>query len=376
MNPYHRIKNFHGERSKGVGSSDIPILAGLTKRWGSTAMTLWEQKTGRADPWHGNQRTRWGHHLEGLVLREWVGRWFGNETAARFYRGQIRDRSTGPLKILTEARHPEYQFALAHADLVVESGTPIDLKCPRCGSMDTYTPGVTMECSGGCGEIIACPDGPHIQEAKTAGFFGAKRDDDADYGYSAKDRSHNGIPAAVYLQVQWQLLCYGVEHSGVSALIDTGNYLEFGPIVANHSVQEHLLALGEKFWWHVQRDEPPQPATWDDVCKLYPEQKDTTAMIGGEQEDQMRLMVAERTTIAKRMKRDKARLEDIKNAAGLLIGENSLLTGAGGEVFAKSRPGSKETVNAKRLKDEMPEAYAAIDAADMIKKSKWREVRF
>jgi len=47
MNKYSKIKDFHASRATGVGSSDIPILAGLSKRYGSTTLTLWQEKTGQ-----------------------------------------------------------------------------------------------------------------------------------------------------------------------------------------------------------------------------------------------------------------------------------------------------------------------------------------
>lgn len=375
MNPYHKIRDFHAARAKGVGASDIPTLAGLAKRWGSTPMTLWEEKTGRAPRWRGNQRTYWGNQLEGLVLRQWVDRAFGGERAAAFYRAQLRGRSIGPLKIRTEARHPEYRYALAHADLIVDSPDVIGVKCPKCGALDDYKPDVSIECSGGCGKIICAPPAM-IQEAKTAGFFGGKRDDDPDYGYSQDDFSQNGIPAAVFLQVQWQLFCYGIDVAGVSVLIDTGNYAEYGPIIADPRMQEKCLALADRFWQHVTNDTPPKPETWNDVCKLYPEIKETTAMIGGAEESRVREMVARKKSLVKRQKQILDEIADMKNAIGVQLQGNKILTASDGEVFAKASERSKESIALKPLISGRPDLYETLKVEGFVKKSEWREVRF
>ena len=88
----------------------------------------------------------------------------------------MRSGRIGPFKVNTECRHPEHRYAIAHADLV-------------------YDPGDGGEA--------------YIQEAKTSGAHASRRGRDADYGYGSEDDGAEGIPAAVYLQVQWQLLVYG-----------------------------------------------------------------------------------------------------------------------------------------------------------------------
>ncbi len=342
MNPYHKIRDFHGARAKAVGSSDIPILAGLMKRWGSTPYSLWEEKTGRKAPWSGNERTYWGQVLEGRILHRWVRDQFGSDAAESFYRHLVAGRSSGSFKVKTEARHPDFRFALAHADLVFDH-------------------------TGDMAKIV---------EAKTAGFFGAKRSDDPDYGYSPDDLSKDGIPASVFLQTQWQLLCYGAPEATVAALIDTGDYREYEPIVSDKKVQEQELAMAQRFMWHVENDRPPQPQTWDDICALFPEPRQTTAMIAGEDEEKVRVMIGKKKQILKRQKRDKAELEDMRNAIGILIGENAVLSSAEGDVFAKSAMRPHRTIPVAEVEKKAPELYEKLDAAELIKKSKRREVRF
>lgn len=344
MNKYTRIRDFHATRATGVGSSDIPILAGMYRRRGSTTLSLWESKTGRTPPWDGNERTRVGHDLEAYVLMRFIEERYGPETAERFYFNKLRDRSSGPLKAMTEARHPERSYCIAHCDMLADIDNGVDE--------------------------------PYIVEAKTVGMMaGKRREGEIFTGYDLEDRSAQGIPDAVYLQVQWQLFCYGVSTGWVAALIDN-QYGTWGPIAADRKVQEKCLALAERFWRLVETDTPPPPETWDDVQRLFPYQQDTTAMISGPEEDHVREMVKRDKELAAHIKRLDDEREDIKNAVGILIGGNSVLASAEGDVLAKSSSQSRESVSVSKLKKEAPEIEAQLRAAGLVSVSSFRTVRY
>ncbi len=342
MNPYTRIRDFHATRAKGVGASDIPTLALLNLRYGQTPYMLWRVKTGREPPWEGNEKTWWGHQHENTVLYRWVRDAFDEETALRFLGGKIRGRSTGALKVLTEFHHPQYRFALAHPDLLVDTEEPV------------------------------------IVQAKSSGYFSAKRREDADYGYDPEDRSQNGIPAATFLQEQWELFCAGIgAPAWVALLADTNNYAAYGPIVADPRTQEKCLALAERFIWHVRNDQEPKPETWADVQAMFPRPQQTTAMVSGEAEIAARRMCERKERIDAAQGRLKKKLEDMKNAMGLLIGANAVLATAEGEVLAKSwEAGRWNLREAKKLEQADPELFAALKEKGYVSRSEWRELRF
>jgi len=337
MNHFTRIRDFHASRRAGVGSSDIPTLAGLTLRYGQTPLKLFDEKTGRTAPWAGNEKTWWGKVHENSTLYRYVRDRYDEETAARFLASKLRGRSLGELRVLTECRHPDYRFALAHADLLMV-------------------------------------EEPHIAEAKSHSYHAAARKDDPDYGYDPEDLSQNGLPAGVFLQVQWQLLCYGVGDGTVAALIDTNRYSEYGPVRADSKVQSDLLALAERFWWHVTHDTPPAPVNWADVQRLFPVPRQTTAMVGGEQELGVREMKRLKGKLDAAKKRIKGKEDDLKNAIGLLIGENSVLTSAEGEVLARSWPGAGEDVSLKKIREQEPELYDRLKP--YITPSAWRTLKY
>jgi predicted phage-related endonuclease len=348
LNKYTKIKDFHGQRATGVGSSDIPTLAGLTRQYGSTTLKLWQQKTGRAERWEGNQRTHWGHKLEGQVLHEFIARRYGEEAADEFMTAKRRGKSAGPFKSDTECRHPERVYAIAHADLLVAH------------------------------DVWERPeDAPFIVEAKTTGMMSGKRREGRIFaGYDPDDLSAQGIPDAVFLQVQWQMYVYGVDTAWVAVLIDTADYREYGPIKADPRVQEKCLALAERFWRLVEADTEPAPETWDDVVALFPHQTDTTAMIAGDDEQRVREMIQRDRQLAERIKGLEDERDDIKNAIGILIGENAVLSSGEGDVLAKTSEQSRESVSLANLKKKAPEIEAQLRAAGLVNVSTFRTVRY
>lgn len=346
MNKYTKIKDFHAERAKGIGSSDIPTLAGLTKQWGSTPLSLWEQKTGRAERWNGNNRTAWGHKLEGLVLREFIINHYGEDAADEFFTAKRRGKSIGPWKTDTECRHPERTYCLAHADLLVDT--------PSGNQDDAY-----------------------IVEAKTAGMMAGKRKEGQIFtGYDPNDLTAQGIPDAVFLQVQWQLYVYGINTAYVAVLIDTADYREYGPIKADPRVQEKCLALAERFWNLIETDTPPAPETWDDVVRMYPHQTDTTAMISGDDENRVREMIERDKSLAEKIKSLDAERDEIKNAIGLLIGENSVLASAEGDILAKTSEQSRESISLSNIRKKAPDLEKQIREQGLVSVSNFRTVKF
>lgn len=336
-------EDFRASRARSLGSSDIPVLTGLTVKYGRTPLLLWQEKTGRRDPFAGNERTWWGHMHEQSILYRYIMDHYSEGLADRYLIGKIQGQSTDSLLSNTEARHPEYPYMVSHADLLIA-------------------------------------ETEHIQEAKSAGFFGARRSDDSDYGYNPDDDTLNGVPLSVYLQVQHQMLCYGAHSAGVSLLADTAEYAEFGPGQPDVTTQEKILALAERFWWHVEHDEPPKPETWQDVISIWPTAQDTAATYPLEYQldDRHTLldMLRERERLAARQKADKARLNEIKNAVGILVNENRVLQTPEGYTLATTYTTERENISTKQLREYYPDFYARLVADGIITTSESRQLKF
>lgn len=355
MNRYYKIQDFAASRLTGVGASDIPTLAGFNKRWGETPYTLWRLKRGIDAPQDAGPRAEWGHRLEGEVLHKFIEDRYGKEAADDFLHAKMRGKSSGPFKSDTECRSPERSYCLAHADLVVD------------GIMNTVLPDPvkTVEREAMSFSYGPPPRGelaePYLVEAKTTGLMSARRDDDdPDSGYSPTDFSQEGIPAAAFLQVQFQLYVYGLRVAYVPVLIDGGDYREYGPVIADPRVQEKCLTLAERFWKLVQAPEEPKPETWADVAAMWPEPKDFTARLGGEEEMRARDMVGVYAKNKKRIKELDAECDEITNALGIYLGENKTLTTAEGTKLASSWLVEQPTVKVrKNMAKEALEVIAA-----------------
>jgi predicted phage-related endonuclease len=323
--------DFLSRRAEYIGSSDIPVLAGYTQRYTReingqqhpvTPLVLWMEKTGRVKPFPGNEATYWGNKLEAALIDHFLD---SKGLVSSFFN--------------SEFRHPDYLYAVAHPDLLWHDGQQYK-----------------------------------DQEIKTSTFFASRRGDNPDYGYDPDDLTANGIPASVYLQVQWQLFCSDIQEAGVSILTNTSTYREYGPIRYNQKVIEKLLARADKFWWHVQNDTPPDPETWGDVKLIFPRVEKTAAVISGEQEEKIRLMKEQASGIKEKIRKLKKQQDDIKNAIGIFIGGNQVLTDAGGEELAKQSLYSRESLNLSGLKKDNPELYDQLQ--DYIKKTEIRRLTF
>jgi hypothetical protein len=249
------------------------------------------------------------------------------------------------------------------------------VKCPKCGSEDEYPSGFTGECTNRCGQEIHTEEA-YIVEAKSAGFFSAKRDEEKpDSGFSKSEFTANGVPARVFLQVQWQLFTYGVRIAFVAVLIDTGEWREYGPIVADPRVQEKCLALGQRFQILVDSNTPPKPEDWADVATMWPTPIDKTAVIGGDDELRVREMITRYHAAGEREKLAKAEREDIKNAVGILMGENAYLRSPEGTQFASSWTVDNEYLKGAQIKKKYPDDWEKFTTDGLITKESRRDMR-
>lgn len=345
---------FHEQRKRTVGSSDIPVLVGLTAKWDQTPYTLWREKTGRDPGFEGNDATFWGNMHERNILYKYLMDRYGEDLATEWQAQTINGINTtigGSLKksgfevelhTSTFARHDEYEYAIAHADLFL-------------------------------------PNIDHIQEAKSAKFYAAKRRDDLDYGYSGDDNSINGIPLAVYVQLQWQMFCYGAKTGGVSALIDTSDYREYGPCEPDVKTQEKLLALADRFMWHVRNDKEPKPETWKDVEQMFPRVEETAKIVDPSfqisETKTLYDMLLQRQALERKSKEIQERLDDIKKAVGLLMTDNKVLQSPDGTIYATASMQSRRSIPVTEVEKDA-ELFAKLNAAGLIKTSEFKKITF
>ena len=89
------IKNFTKERSNKIGASDISKLIQHPEKseslygYDETALTLWQEKTGKIKREPARFSAEMGNALEPVVLRKFISENIDKETAEKFYRGYV-----------------------------------------------------------------------------------------------------------------------------------------------------------------------------------------------------------------------------------------------------------------------------------------------
>jgi predicted phage-related endonuclease len=342
----------------------MPTLFGLTAKYGTTPYTLWREKTGKTKPWGGNEKTDWGTKLEPLILARYIEGIHGKEEYEDFLEILIKFKASeilipyvlkgetvGPTQaceflkyekymVRTAATNDDYPFLSAHADLWI-------------------------------------PEWNRIQEAKSSSFFGSLRHNDPDGGYSRDNLTSNGVPLSVYIQVQHQMLCYGAKTAGVSALLDTSTYLEYGPWKNDEKLQAKIIEIADRFQWHVVNDKPPEPTTWEDYEDLFPNVTPTACVFPLEypiNEDlTIQDMLETYINIDSEIKKKESKLKDLKKAIGILMGENQTLQTPDGEILATMVKAEKSTVKGvKELEKTCPEILEKLRQLNMISESKYK----
>jgi predicted phage-related endonuclease len=210
----------HRER---LGCSKIAQALGLS-RWGST-FQLWEMYTNRA-PWPdiGNQlRVALGEPMED-VLRPFVEQRLGC-TLRRDHR---------------EYLHPSL---------------------PMVGHVD-YRASI--------GSIAKRPYVRPVVDMKTSLGWGAKHR----FGDDGTDQ----VDDDVLLQMQGYLMLTGADTAYVAALVP-GPELKIFTVMADKECHALIEDGITAFWWHVENDVPPAPATLEDARRRWPQHQEGQTIV-------------------------------------------------------------------------------------------------
>ncbi len=102
---------FHAERRLGIGGSDVAPILGLSP-W-RTALDVYLEKTGEAEPQHDSEAMLWGRVLEPVIRRQYAER---------------TGRTVMTPEAITSERYP---FMRANADGITDDGRVLEIKTAR-----------------------------------------------------------------------------------------------------------------------------------------------------------------------------------------------------------------------------------------------------
>lgn len=315
-----------------IGSSDIPVIIKTEgTKVKKSQRELWQEKTGQIEGFKGNESTQWGHDLEPLVLAKHIKNNYGDDIAFEFKKDAIihenfrPDDYRPPTDFLpyTEAIHPKFPWAVAHGDALFSGG-----KISQ----------------------------PYLLEGKTGRFFSRiKRDNMEGFNISESTdiEDYNKIPADVMLQVQWQMLCYGVDLTYVLLLVDDNQYFEF-KIPAFKKWFPFLLEKASRFYNYCINMEQPPPEKKEDVYDMFSDLKDKAVYVTGDRAIIGYDMRMRKKHLQKLIKKYRSEVDDINDSAVLLMGENKFLYNGetGDKLFSQSVFKKTDLISANSLDPE------------------------
>ena len=343
MNPY----TFYSDQVRNtkeiiIGSSDLPVIIKLPdSKIKKTTLELCEEKRGECEQFTGNDATEWGHDLEPLLISKFIEKNVNRKTAHQFkvdyilhedyrYPGYKPPTLYHPF---TECKHPKFPWAVAHADCI-------------------YT-----------------GDKPYNIEAKTGGYFARVKREGVE-GFDLEDHSANGVPGDILLQVQWQMLIYNVFFTYVLLLVDDNKFHVY-KVPAIQKWWPLMIEKASRFYNCCITGERPQPENFNDVKKLFPEVFDRATYITGDRAIIAEEMKEEKKSLQAKIKKYNARIDDINDAAGLLMGDNKFLMN--GETTKKifQQVISKDLlpmIYAGTIQKEAPDEFTSLEQKGLIKK--------
>ena len=345
-----------------IGSSDIPVIIKTkNSRIKKSQYELWEEKTGKAESFQGNDFTTWGHELEPLLISAFIRENYNSKLAYKFKVDYILHQEwRDPEKYnpatffhpFTECRHDLFPWAVAHSDCI----------CIPEINENGYT--------------IVDDFNAFQLEAKTGGYFARVKREGFE-GFDLDDHSTNGVPTDILLQVQWQMLVYDIGLTYVLLLVDD-NKFHIYEVPAIKKWFPLMLEKASRFIWHCQKDKPPKPEKYSDIEKLFPEIKDKAVYVTGERAVIAEQMKAEKKKLQIKIKKYQSRVDDIKDAAGLLMGENKFLYNAetGKKIFQQVITKDQyNMIHPSTILKQAPEVFKILEEKGLINKSDRRYIR-
>lgn len=300
-------------RKKGIGGSDISAVLGLNKYRG--AYDVWLDKTGQTESQPENAAMHFGTILEDVVAKE-----FQDRTGLKIQRlnGTIVD-----------------DFKIANVDrFIVNPSISKNVRWHK----DRVTTDTLLEC-------------------KTAGAYTAGR-----WGESQETLILKNLPCPPaqmpieYLcQVQWYLGITGCQTAYVAVLIG-GQDFRIYRVDRDEEAIAHLFEKAEQFWLtNVIPETPPEPsnakeadAVWtSDNGEAVEADNDTAAAYG------------DLLTLKAEKKRLDEEIEAKEAVIKLAMRDNQVLT-MNGDKIATWKTGTRNTIDSKRLKEEMPDVAKAF----------------
>ena len=294
LGKYSNETEFSERRKNFVGSSEMPILLGLAKKYENsggicTPLELWRLKTEKRIPVEKTPQMEWGNRLERVIIDYYL------------------EKNKNPKSL-----------------------------------RDTYATKAPLNASAD----LVLPEKKKIVEIKTTNYFGSKN-------WDMENSTEEGIPLAVYAQVQMQMMAYAVKNADVVLLANTSEYREFLNIKENKSFQKKCFQLAKIFWRHVEERTPPSPITIKEAVRFFNKPTKTVKVLNPDNDNerigslQIKKAIEKWFDLKKKKKEIENEIDNLKLNFLLKLGNDQLIEDPEGKILIEN----KTTEISKCIKD-------------------------
>lgn len=290
------------QRRSGIGGSDIGAILGENPY--RTALDVWLDKTGRAEPYEMSESAHFGTLLEGVVADEYAAR-----TGRRVQRVN---------QILRHRAHP---WALANIDRAI------------------INPDIAGRVRFADGRLTT----DRILECKTSNAFATR-----DWGEAGTD----AVPPSYLLQCQWYMEITGARYCDLAVLIG-GQKFQIFSMEHDAELADALLERAAEFWRCVETDTPPEPTNIADCARLWRKHEAGKSVIVS---DGTAAACARLAEIAAEEKALKAEADTLKAEVMAAMGDAEEITHAG-KRLATWKTQSTTRLDSTALKAAHPEIW-------------------
>ena len=300
MTPYWYIRNnFSQARSKRVGASEISAaipdpehpgqsLAGYDR----TALTVWQEKTGRKERDIAGLPAEMGHWNEVKAIELFI-RGINPDMAREYRRSRLEyerlseqfpdtraeDYQTTPFRHNAQWYNDDF---IVHPDGIWESNfqwVSTDGSCvigPPSHQQPIKAHGYTIDLSR-----------PFLIEAKNHGYFATKRKNGSVVnGYDFNLTGWQGVPLREYVQCQFQMACLDVDVDYLPLITDAAfGTFHVWEIKRDRKTGDRLIDLAAKLAYYIHKDIEPKELAMNaaDIATMYPTMAEDFAILSGDE---------------------------------------------------------------------------------------------
>lgn len=311
FNVTHNMDDWHARRYTGLGGSEMASVLGISQY--KSCYELWQEKTGKIEPFAGNNATYWGAILEAVVAKEYA-------------------KKTGEtVRVTTKHyRSKKYPWLVGNLDRLINSNEYHKTKILEC---KTCTDDTAKDSEGlkewGSGNVYA----PGTRKV-------LKTDDCVPFNY--------------LVQVQHYMFVTGYNEVDLAVLFLRTREFRIYTIKRNDDIIKSIIEKSAEFWYDVLTDTEPE-MTDADIVRKYDRKKPVEDPI--ECDDLLLSLLQDYKFISEKIKGDEDHRDRLKEKIKLIMGEHKNAVFNGKVVATYGSPSEKKTVNAKRLKEEEPDIY-------------------